>query len=219
MAKLTGKRTLNRKGVPVSKNVRAYVNKKLKNSNELKMNSKQMLSVITSGGWQEFKTPGYDHLNGCKEGDASSERDGIKVRQRNVRLAMTVSLPNDRPQSMRVIILERKSNFTIGAGGDLPDVSNGLTAPFTLESKAKFNILHDKIYSFTPHRGDSGLLDRLVYRVINIPLKNKNLTFTGSSEADLQNGRILCYVVADALPSGSGWITLNGNCDFYFRDK
>lgn len=150
--------------------------------------------------------------NAVAQGDDTSDRDGNKIYQKGIQFRWTVRPSSDRPQAMRVLVLEEKTPYT---STDLPTSFNGC---ITANSRAKFTVKRDYIINPIPHTDDSGTsLYRSLYSSYYVKL-NKMLTFYNTSAGGISKGKIQVWLLSDNLAGGTDFIDVDCTSIFHFQE-
>lgn len=156
-------------------------------------------------------------INGLVQGDSSGQRDGDVVMSRGIQLKVQLAAAIDRPQSVRLFVIEKKDDFVIAT--DLPGTTvRPMIGCVTPAMKVKYRVLMDKVITITPAVDDSGTsLFRNVYKNFFFKV-NKRLHFTGPSYGDFDVGKIYVCAVTDNLAGGTDHIDVTFEATHYFKD-
>lgn len=180
-------------------------------SKETKFAVKTIVSTPLSGTVTQLTSI----ANGIAQGDTHSARDGDKIQQLGMGLRLQVGTAADRPQSMRLLVVEQKDG-AIGSG-DLPSSMVGSITP---AMKRKYNVLHDHVYELRPYRADGGTPDLFRHEyLIKYFKRNRVLNFHGAGVTDLDNGTIAIWAIRDNLAGGTDVIDVEGETLTYFKEK
>lgn len=182
---------------------------------------KQVCTALTSTAltenWSAYGTG--TPLNGVAQGDGTGQRDGNQIYSRGLYMKMQLSLAADRPQAVRLMLVEKKEDFVSASPyTDMPGTNvRPMIGCVTPEMKAKYRVLWDTVINPAPRLDDGTTLFRHVY--VNKFFKlNKKLTFHGSGTGDLEDGRLILFAVTDNLSGGTDHIDLAYEAIHYFKE-
>lgn len=208
------------KGKKPGKSIKNYVKNAIDNQKELKYNCVQVNSTAMDGTWVTL----LDRTQEIAQGDNVDNRDGNTIKQLGIHARVSFALAKDRPQSLRLIALEKRNTYTVAT--DLPQDGTGreLIGCFTPEGKGKFRVLYDKVFDFAnassyvgSQTGYENSLFRHVHEDIYLKLP-KRLKFDGPLSSDLEAGKVSWYAATDNLAAGTDFIDVAMELITYYKD-
>lgn len=211
-----------RKGMTKALASKAYVDKKLSASKELKWLCTEVSSTATSGDWVAL----LDRVQDIDQGDTAADRDGNMIQQLGIRMRVQIACAGDRPESVRLIALEKKKNYSTTT--DLPGQGGAgvreMVGCFTPDMLANYNVLLDKTYTIVPHQYnrstapvDGNTQFRHIYDDLYFKRRRK-LQYEGSLGTSLELGKISLYAVSDNLGTGTDYPDVAIDVLTYFKE-
>lgn len=150
-------------------------------------------------------------LNDIDAGDGESNRDGLKCKQLGLKMRMGLNAASDRPQSVRILVLERRDDFTSS------DIPQSMTACVTPKMRTHFNVVLDTIRTITPSVDDSSSLFRAVYLTKYIR-RAKTLSFPDGVGSNLEDNALSLWIIRDNLAGGTDVVDVYGDFVCYFKE-
>lgn len=201
---------LRKKGAPVSKKVKKYVQKAIKKSNELKMFSRSHTLTYALAG-----TGSIVLLNdGIAQGDNVNEREGSDIRMVKFELRNTVNVSTTTGQG-QVRLLIVKDRAPTGALPAITDVmkTDALTSPLsdTNGGFTRFMVIYDRIIDFNDINNESVHFD--VRRRLGFKAEYNN---SGSAIASFKNGPIYALTWSIGLATAAPTSTVQGA--YYYKE-
>ena len=189
-----------------------YVDRMLNNSKELKWLCTEYASAAVASTWTTLAT----RINNIDQGDTAADRDGNVIEQLGFRLKFQIGTASDRPQAVRILVLEEKKTYSTS---DLPGVTGGrrMIGCVTPDMTANYVVLMDQVYNLEPMVDDGSSLFRHVYKDIYFK-RNKRLHYEGNLGSTLASGKVSVYAVSDNLAGGTDDVDIALESLCYFKE-
>lgn len=204
-------------GGPSARRIAAIARSAVRSASETKAACAAIATTaLTGGAWAQ---PGSNVLNAVAEGDGADERDGLEIWQDKLELRVQLGTAADRPQSVRLFLVEKKSTFVSSSPfTDLPGTNvRPMIGCVTPSMLSHYRVLWDEVITCVPRLDDGSSLFRHVYVKKTIKL-NRKVRFEGSGATDLEKGKIMLFAATDNLSGGTDVVDLSADCQLTYKE-
>lgn len=156
-------------------------------------------------------------LSEVAQGVAITERVGLKLSAKHMRLRYNIRTATTGSQNARLIVVQYKkqvSDTPPTLAMVLEDTARPATSDYaftTTKFKDSFRLLHDRVFSFNQAAGPA-----VQHVEVTLPLNN-TITYNGVAATDLEKNGIYMLLISD-IAAASSPPTLNYASCLYFSD-